>query len=119
MPDADFGDATATMDERATRTGHRTPDRTPAAAALSATAAAAALGVDERTIRRAIARGDLPATKRAGVYRIAPADLARYRARRRSAPPATRTRPEPARRLIRSPTGDDESRPLSRARSRR
>jgi non-specific serine/threonine protein kinase len=47
---------------------------------LSATAAAAALGVSQRTIRRAIARGELPAAKRAGVYRIAPADLARYRA---------------------------------------
>jgi len=49
---------------------------------LSAREAAAALGVSERTVRRAIARGELPAALRAGVYRIAPADLARYRQRR-------------------------------------
>ena len=48
---------------------------------LSASAAASVLGVSQRTIRRAIARGDLPAAKRSGVYRIAPADLARYRMR--------------------------------------
>jgi non-specific serine/threonine protein kinase len=54
-----------------------------AADGLSASAAATLLGVSHRTIRRAIARGDLPATKRAGVYRIAPADLARYRMRGR------------------------------------
>jgi excisionase family DNA binding protein len=52
------------------------PDTWP----LSAHEAAVALGVSERTVRRAIARGELPAAKRAGVYRIAPADLARYRA---------------------------------------
>ncbi len=55
---------------------------------LSATAAAAVLGVSPRTIRRAIARGELPAVKRAGVYEIAPADLSLYRPRRRSAAPA-------------------------------
>src|SRR5215217_4178328 len=52
---------------------------------LSASAAAAVLGVSQRTVRRAIARGDLPATKHAGVYRIAPADLERYRMRGRVA----------------------------------
>jgi excisionase family DNA binding protein len=51
---------------------------------LSATAAAALLGVSQRTVRRAIARGDLPAAKHAGIYRIAPVDLARYRAGDRS-----------------------------------
>jgi excisionase family DNA binding protein len=56
---------------------------------LSASAAAVALGVSQRTIRRAIARGDLPAAKQAGVYRIAPADLAHYRARGRVVTPAT------------------------------
>ncbi len=49
---------------------------------LSATAAAALLGVSQRTIRRAIARGVLPAIKRAGIYRIAPDDLTRFRGRR-------------------------------------
>ena len=52
---------------------------------LSAREAAQSLGVSERTVRRAIARGELPAAKRAGVYRIAPDDLARYRARRQRA----------------------------------
>jgi len=71
------------MDERAE---DRTPDSGQAAGAgesLSAREAAVVLGVNERTIRRAIARGVLPAAKRSGVYRIAPADLARYRTRRR------------------------------------
>jgi non-specific serine/threonine protein kinase len=67
---------------------------------LSASAAAAVLGVSQRTIRRAIARGDLPAAKHAGVYRIAPADLARYRARR-SGDAALPT-----------PTGSDPPRPI-------
>jgi hypothetical protein len=49
--------------------------------AMSAIAAAAMLDVDERTIRRAIARGDIKATKRGGVYQTASDDLARYRAR--------------------------------------
>ena len=80
------------MDEQA---AERTPDtgqRTGAADLLSARAAADALGVNERTIRRAIARGDLPAAKHAGVYRIAPDDLARYR----SAAPRARSHPCPS-----------------------
>lgn len=52
---------------------------------LTARSAAARLGVDERTIRRAIARGDLHAVKRAGAFQISPADLDRFR-RRRSPP---------------------------------
>ncbi|MDQ3694774.1 MAG: AAA family ATPase [Chloroflexota bacterium] len=60
------------------------PDTWP----LTARAAAAAIGVNERTIRRAIARGELPATKEAGVYRITPADLSRYRARGARSRPA-------------------------------
>ena len=43
--------------------------------------AAAVIGVTERAIRRAIVSGVLPATKRAGTYRIAAADLARFRIR--------------------------------------
>ncbi|MGN6031549.1 MAG: ATP-binding protein, partial [Thermomicrobiales bacterium] len=55
----------------------RTPD-TPAAdkaSPLSAREAAESLGVHERTIRRAIARGDLPATKRSGMWEIHGANL--------------------------------------------
>jgi predicted ATPase/DNA-binding CsgD family transcriptional regulator len=76
------------------RTVDRTVDSGPdtgAADRLSANAAASALGINPRTIRRAIARGELPAVKRAGVYEIAPADLARYRPRRRGdTPPVDR-----------------------------
>lgn len=45
---------------------------------LSARAAAAWLGVSERTIRRAIARGDLAATRSGTSYHIALADLRQY-----------------------------------------
>src|SRR5438093_1405154 len=64
----------------------RTPDTGQQADALSAHAAAELLGVHERTIRRAIARGELPAVKRGGVYQIASEDLRRYEAERE--PPA-------------------------------
>ena len=71
----------------------RTPDTGPdseAMGALTATAAAATLSVNERTIRRAIARGELPAMKQGGVYQIAPEDLDRFGARRRfSSAPAS------------------------------
>lgn len=72
----------AVMDERASHRirDHRlsgAPDTWP----FSASDAAFAAGVSERTIRRAIARGDLPATKHAGIYRIAAADLERFRLR--------------------------------------
>lgn len=46
---------------------------------LTARAAAERLGVAERTIRRAIVRGELRAVKRAGAFQIDPADLDRYR----------------------------------------
>ena len=79
----------------------RTPDTgqdTGPAGGLTAVAAAAALGVDERTIRRAIARGELPAARRSGVYAIAPQDLAEHGARRRgAAAPRARPRPSPPR----------------------
>jgi excisionase family DNA binding protein len=73
------------MDKRAAQWTADSGDEAGAAGWLSASAAAATLGVSQRTIRRAIARGDLPAAKRAGVYRIAPADLERYRTRGRVA----------------------------------
>ena len=52
---------------------------------LSATDAALWLGVSQRTIWDAIARGELPASKRGRTYRIARADLDQYSAQR--APP--------------------------------
>jgi excisionase family DNA binding protein len=79
VPDADFGDPTVAMGER---TADRTPDTgqdAREADSLSASAAAARLGISERTVRRAIARGDLPAVKRSGVYRIVPDALDRFR----------------------------------------
>ncbi len=45
---------------------------------MSAREAAAALGVSERTIRRAIQRGDLAAIRHGSSYQIAVADLRRY-----------------------------------------
>ena len=83
------------------RTADRTPDTGQDAAppdTLSAREAADVLGVHERTIRRAIARGELTADKQAGIYRIAPHDLARYRAQRRVAGSIRHNRP-PAIRL--------------------
>jgi excisionase family DNA binding protein len=75
------------MDERAADTADRadTAPATHPVAALSARAAAEVLGVSTRTVRRAIARGELPATKYAGTYRIAPDALATFR-RRLTAP---------------------------------
>ena len=57
---------------------------------LSAREAAEMLGVNERTIRRAIARSELSAAKLAGVYRITPDDLKLYRAQRRVRTPPER-----------------------------
>ena len=48
---------------------------------VSTSEAAAALDVTERTVRRAIARGDLAAIKRGTAYRIRRQDLMRYAAR--------------------------------------
>jgi serine/threonine-protein kinase PknK len=45
---------------------------------MSAREAAIALGVSERTIRRAIGRGDLPAVRHAGVFRISRDDVERF-----------------------------------------
>ncbi|MCA9863787.1 MAG: excisionase family DNA-binding protein [Thermomicrobiales bacterium] len=49
-----------------------------ASALLTAREAAASVGVAERTVRRAIARGELPAVKLRGAFRIRPTDLATY-----------------------------------------
>src|SRR5215207_1006872 len=63
-------------------------DTWPVGHALTAKEAARVAGVHERTIRRAIARGELPAAKRAGIFQIAPEALVQYRARhRRTSPP--------------------------------
>ncbi|CAA9562570.1 MAG: hypothetical protein AVDCRST_MAG19-1945 [uncultured Thermomicrobiales bacterium] len=88
------------------RTAERTPDTGQGAGAgqLTAREAAARLGVHERTVRRAIARGQLPAAKQAGAFRIAPHDLAGFRpggaaSAPRSRPrsgPITRATPRPA-----------------------
>src|SRR5688572_5185530 len=96
---------------------------------LSAREAAGVLGVSERTVRRAIARGDLPATKCGGVYRLAAADLAAYRqrppghdrtaapARSRSAPAASSHRQRSRPRLLPLPGWDREPVPLPRPRT--
>ncbi|MGI8477922.1 MAG: ATP-binding protein, partial [Thermomicrobiales bacterium] len=69
----------------------------PDSGRLSAREAAERLGVSERTIRRAIARGELHAAKRTGAYRIAPADLDRHLAARRMPVPITmRASPGPS-----------------------
>lgn len=96
-----------TIDRMAERGGSGTADTWP----LSARGAAAALGVSQRTIRRAIACGELPAEKQGGVYRIAPDDLARYRAQRRVPirPASSPSRDAP--RLIPLPTRVDETSP--------
>jgi excisionase family DNA binding protein len=74
--------------------------RQTAGAFLTAREAAQRLGVHERTIRRAIARGDLPAHKEGGVFRIPASALDHV------AP----TRPVP--RLVRLPPPDDGRAPL-------
>jgi len=64
---------------------------------MSGPETAAAPGVSERTIRRAVARDDLRAIKRGGVYQIAPDDLARYGALHGVTVPSTdRLRDDPA-----------------------
>jgi len=76
---------------------------------LSAREAADLLGLDERTIRRAIGNGTLPAIKHAGVYRIRPDDLTRYQRQRKGLDPfgdLDRSRPA---RLIALPGGQPKS----------
>jgi excisionase family DNA binding protein len=57
----------------------------PSPTLLTAREAAAMVDLNERTIRRAIRRGELTATKWGGVFRIDPADLASYCASRGTA----------------------------------
>jgi len=57
------------------------PDIGGVSGVLSAREAATALGVSERTVRRAIQRGELIATKHAGSFQITPAALDDYRRR--------------------------------------
>ncbi len=66
---------------------------------LTARDAAVTLGVNERTIRRAILRGTLPATKRAGVWQVNRADLNLIRK------PAARHAPPPLIALPHTPAG--------------
>jgi non-specific serine/threonine protein kinase len=88
------------------------PDTGAWAGPLSARDAAALLGISERTVRRAIARGELTATKHAGVYRIAPPDLAGFGRRHLGSATAARDR-RTAPRLIRlSPPHTDRPPPL-------
>ncbi len=67
----------ATVPDRTSNTGHD-----PDGGGMTAREAAARVGVNERTIRRAIARGDLLAVKRRGVFDIETASLEEWRMRR-------------------------------------
>jgi excisionase family DNA binding protein len=62
--------------------GGTTPDTSDTPGAVSAREAALLLGVNERAIRRAIARGDLAAVKHGRAFQISPSALERYQARR-------------------------------------
>jgi predicted ATPase len=64
------------------RTAVSAADSWPVGRLLTAKEAARVAGVHECMIRRAIARGELAATKHARVFQIAPEALAQYRARR-------------------------------------
>jgi non-specific serine/threonine protein kinase len=77
---------------------------------LSARDAAALLNVSDRTIRRAIARGDLRAVLHAGVYRISRDDLADYRSRRTGSSASPKS-PTPPLRLIPPAQPRDDSLP--------
>lgn len=67
------------------------PDNPTLSGILSARAAASMLGVNEKTIRRAIARGELAAVKHGRSFQITPEALDRYQARPGS-PARPRTR---------------------------
>ncbi len=103
-----MGDPSVNMDKRA---ADRTPDTGQAAdsaGTLSAREAAAILGVHERTVRRAITRGELPAVKRGGVFQIAREDLRRYRVPTRITAAPVARRPEPPR-LLPFPVRDENT----------
>src|SRR4051812_47530477 len=86
-----MADARPAMAERTADCG---PDISAQGEPLTARQAAVAAGLHERTIRRAIGRGELKATKHGSVFQIAPGDLARYRE-------TIRLRPRPRPRLLR------------------
>ena len=90
-----------------------------AAGALTAREAAARLGVSERTVRRAIARGELAAAKYAGTFRIAPAALARYRDRLAGLSPPDRSVSEPPATLLAARRIGPPGSPWSRRTGRR
>ena len=69
------------MSENAAIDLERPPLRVLPPGVLSAREAAASLGVNERTIRRAIEHGELAAVKRGRAFQITPEALERYRAR--------------------------------------
>ena len=100
------GDAPAVMDEQTT---HGIADTLLSGAAdngpYSAREAAAMLGISERTVRRTIARGELVASKRAGVFRITPDALAQYCGRngKSRSPIGVPTWSTPARKPISTP----------------
>ena len=75
--------------------------------------AAAVAGVDERTIRRAIVRGELPASKRQGAYQITPDALADYRGRSgRPSSPAPPRRRDPVPLRLSTESGPVPAEPL-------
>src|SRR3954449_4290214 len=86
-----MADARPAMAERTADGG---PDSSARAELLTARQAAAVVGLHERTIRRAIGRGELKAAKQGNVFQIAPGDLARYQE-------TARPRPRPRPRLFR------------------
>jgi excisionase family DNA binding protein len=59
--------------------GAAAPDIGDVSGVLSAREAATALGISERTVRRAIQRGELVATKHAGMFQITPRALDDFR----------------------------------------
>jgi excisionase family DNA binding protein len=58
---------------------HAIPDPTPHTGVITAREAAGALGLSERTVRRAIARGELVASKEGRAFRVTPEALEAYR----------------------------------------
>src|SRR3954468_12947653 len=74
-------DAAFAMDEPTFRPDIETVSGLPDSWPCSALEAALIVGVSERTIRRAIARGELVATKRGGLYRITQEALTLYQQR--------------------------------------
>jgi excisionase family DNA binding protein len=107
-----LGDATAAMDKRRLETSETgqlaSPDTAKLSGFLSASEAATALGVNERTVRRAIIRGEIAATKHGRSFRISPEAVAEFRLRRlsrRRRTPASAALAPPLLRLIKPNLG--------------